>query len=483
MRQGSLWSTLRAAENRILSIKFLNNRLIYFAIFFSSLCLSAQLVAPPLAGAISIEKESQLGKKFLASIRRHFQFLNDEYAQSYINRLGQTLSQGIETRPFPFHYYIIKHNDLNAFAGPGGHIFIYSGLISALDNADELAGVLAHEMGHITARHLSERIEQGKKINIATMAAILAGVFVGGKVGAALSTGSVAAGIQTQLRYSRQDERQADQLGLKYASLAGFDPSGLMHALTVIQKYSWMESNRIPPYLRTHPTGPERISNLESMLPNFPPHPSPEAIQLRRQYPIFRTIVRAKSINPQEAEQLFSKDLDEGRDVALAHLGLGIVYKEKSEYAEAVKHLKSALNGMASCTAIWMELAESYQLTGQDSQAIELFRKVLGENPNNHKAMLLLAESYENLGRYGEAITLLKRLSLSDAADPKVYYHLGMAYGRLNKLAIAHYYFGLYFKKRGSLEKARFHFLEARRLAKGNVSLSQKIRTASKGIL
>lgn len=458
-------------------------RLLCTLILVTFSCLTSQLQSPPPAMAISIEKETELGQEFLASIKRQFQFLDDEFAQNYINQLGKTLSQGIGVKPFPFHYYIIKQNDLNAFAGPGGHIFIYSGLISSMNDVDELAGVLAHEMGHITARHLSKRIEQGKKINIATMAAVLAGIFVGGKAGAALTTGSVAAGIQTQLHYSREDERQADQLGLTYASLAGFDPSGLIRALTVIQKNSWMESNKIPAYLRTHPTGPERISNLEAMLQYFHTQASHEADRLKEEFPVFKTIVQSKCGNIEEMEQVYKNYLEQGKDVSLAHLGLGIVYKGKSAYSKSVKHLKAALEGMPSCAAIWIELGEAYQLTGQNREAVSLFEKVLRQNPNDHKAMLLLAESYESLGQYEKAVSVLKRLSVWDNLDPKVYYQLGMAYGHLNRLALAHYYFGIYFKKLGRREKARFHFTEAKRLSKGDFSLQRKIDKASKGIL
>jgi len=455
------------------------------SIIASLLCLvlCATVLAPAPCHGISIEKETELGKKFLASIKGHFVFLDDDFAQDYINRLGKALSQNIDTKPFPFHYYIVKQNQLNAFAGPGGHIFIFSGLISSLENADELAGVLAHEMGHVAARHLSQRIEQNKKINVATMAAILTGIFVGGKAAAALTTGSVAAGIQAQLHYSREDERQADQLGFKYASLAGFAPSGLIHALTVIQKNSWMESNKIPPYLRTHPTGPERIANLESMLNKFPPHVTDEARILKKQFPVFKTIVEAKCNNPIEMQEVFTRSLQKGKNIYLSHLGLGIIYKAKSQYRDSIKHLKEALIGMPSSPVVWMELAEAYQLTGEDRKALPLFEKILKQRPNDKRATFLMAESYENLGEYNKAIILLERLLFSKHVNPEVYYHLGMSYGRLKRLALAHYNFGRYFKALGRREKARFHFLEAKRLSQGNPSLQQKIQDASKGIL
>jgi len=435
------------------------------------------------ARALSIEKERELGQEFAANIKAHFPLLHDEFCQTYIETLGHLICKQLRVQPFPFHFYIIKQNELNAFAGPGGHVFFYTGLICSMDNVDELAGVLAHEMGHVAARHISKRIEQGKKLSIATMAAVLAGILVGGQAGAALSTGSVAAGIQAQLHYSRQDERQADQLGFKYASNAGFRPTGLIDALKIIQKNSWMRSNSVPPYMLTHPTGPERIANLESMAKSFIPRRNDVVEALRRDFPVFKTIVQAKSQDPDELVQLYKQELRAGKEVALAHLGLGIAYKRKSEYSLSARHLEAALKDMPVSLPIWLELGEDYQLIGENRKAIALFEKVLEKRPGDARAALLLANSYENIGEYEKAISLLKRLTFSTKATPQVYYQLGMSYGRLKKLAQAHYYFGMYFKKLGRLQKARFHFIEAKRLSKGDTALQRKIARESKGIL
>ncbi|MBW1731510.1 MAG: M48 family metalloprotease [Deltaproteobacteria bacterium] len=446
--------------------------------------LASILVCPSKGLALSIEQETALGKKFLANIKQHFALLDDPFAQEYIDELGNALGKTVIVKPFPFHFYIIKKNDLNAFAGPGGHIFVYSGLIGAMDNVDELAGVLAHEMGHITARHLSQRIEQGEKIGLATMAAVLAGILIGGQVGAALTTGSVAAGIQTQLHYSREDERQADQLGFKYATQAGFEPIGLLNALRIIQRHSWAQADRVPPYLLTHPTGPERIANLESMIQAYHPgiDTGKQAIKLRRLFPVFRTIVRAKCGDPDRMKEVFETELHKGTHCSLAHLGLGIVYKARSEYLEAIRHLRLALEQMPESVPICRELGEAYQLKGDDRLALPLFERILARRPDDRQTMLLLAISYENLEYYDRAIRLLKRLASYEKVSPNVFYHLGLCYGRLNKLALAHYYFGTYFKRLRKYQKARFHFREAKRLATNDRSLQDRIDKASKAV-
>ena len=128
------------------------------------------------AYALSVEEEKVLGQKFLNNVRKYFDMVDDEYADQFINNLGQYLIRPLETKHFPFHFYIINDNNLNAFAAPGGHIFIYTGLIRVMDEIDELAAVICHEIGHVSARHLSYRIEQNKKIGLATMAGVLAGI-------------------------------------------------------------------------------------------------------------------------------------------------------------------------------------------------------------------------------------------------------------------------------------------------------------------
>ena len=130
--------------------------------------------------------------------------VDDDFAHRYINSLGQYLIRPLETKPFPFRFYNVKHKALNAFAGPGGHIYVFSGLVEAVDSLDELVAVLCHEIGHVSARHIASRFEQNKKIGMATMVGVLAGVVAGvagGGAGAGfgVAAGSMAAGQQAQL--------------------------------------------------------------------------------------------------------------------------------------------------------------------------------------------------------------------------------------------------------------------------------------------
>ena len=466
-------------------MKIKRNFYIKKVIFFLCLFLLISSLTPlaPKVFGLSIEEEKKLGEQFMAQIRGHFELVEDESANQFITDLGYYLTMPLETRPFPFHYYIIKDNTLNAFAGPGGHIFVFSGLIEAMDNLDELAAVLCHELGHVSARHLSQRIEQSKKIGLATMAGILAGALIGGELAGAIMTGSMAAGVQTQLHYSRNDERQADQLGFKYAKLAGFDPAGLISSLTKIQKGQWFGTDKIPAYLMTHPTGPERMANLDAMLSDYRPDaPKEQAVKLKKRFPLFKAIIQAECLDSQQAERLFSLDLEKNPSSYLSHFGLGIVYKNRSQYDLAIHHFKAALKEKPETIPILTNLGEAYQMKGQEREAIQILEKAYDLDAQDRSILFHLAVSYEKLERYEKAIQLFEKLSFLKPVNNEVYYHLGLSYGRLNKLALAHYNFGLYFKKLGEIQKSRFHFRKADSLSGNNPTLRRKINDETKGI-
>ena len=455
----------------------INSKLI---VLITVMCVTFSSFSFPISGAfaLSIRDEKKMGQEFLFQIRKHFEFADDDFANKFFNDLGHYLIRPIDPKYFPFNFYIIKNKDLNAFAAPGGHVFFFSGLIEVMDSIDEMASVMCHELGHVSARHVAQRIEQNKKITIATLAGVLAGILIGGPAAGAIIAGSQAAGVQAQLNYSRDDERQADQLGCKYTQLSCFDPKGM---ISTLQK---LESGRfgptlIPTYLLTHPTGPERMANLDSLLSDYRPGPpNREVERFRALFPLFKTIIRAKCLDPDEAERLFKLELKKRPESSLAHLGLGIVYMKKSEISEAKQHLEKALEGYPEAIPILTNLGEAYQLSGQDKEAIRVLKKALNLDNGSKSTLYLLGISYENLDQYNNSIHIFEKLASVTPVKHEVYYHLGISYGRQNRLMLAHYNFGLYFKKTGRREKAKFHFRKAEDLSRNNPALQEKIRQA-----
>ena len=453
-----------------------------------SFLIAALLCWSPLsfkskAYALSIEDEWNMGQAFFLQVSGQYELVSDPFACKYIYDLGHYLIAPLETKPFPFQFYIIGDNTLNAFAGPGGHIFFYAGLIEAMDRVDELAAVMCHEIGHIAARHLSKRIDQSKNISIGTMAGILAGILIGGPAAAALITGAMAAGMQAQYHYSREDERQADQLSSKYIRPSTFDSKAMISALQKIQKGNWLGTGKTPAYLLTHPTGPERMSNLESLSTNDQRAIlSKEAIYFTALFPAFQTIVMAISKDPDDAQKHFENALKKDPQAWLPQLGLGMVFMRESKYPEAISALKKAREEQPEFPPILRTLGEAYLMDGQQKKAMGVLETALELDHGDKAALFLMGTLYEEAGKTGKALRIFEKLSYLKPVRNDVYYHLGICYGREKDLPLAHYNFGIFFKNSGRFQKAMFHFEKAKRMASGNTALLEKILKETKGV-
>ena len=448
-----------------------------------SLLFSPFIRTTTRAFALSCEEETILGEEFLAQKRRDLDFVDDDFANQFINDLGHYLIKPLETKHFPFRFFIIQDNTLNAFAGPGGHIFVTSGLIQVMDSIDELAAVMCHEIGHVSARHLAHRIEYSNKIALAMMAGILVGVLIKGPAGGAVAAGSMAAMIQSGLHISRNDEQQADQLGFKYMKASGFDPSGMITILEKIEMGQLRGANDIPTYLKTHPGGAKRMSDVDILLSIYTQESSKkETEKLRVLFPFFKTLLRAKCLDHCEAERLFNMELKKNPRCTLTHFGLGVVYKEKSQCELGIHHLHKALEGEPDSIAILRVLGQAYQMNGQDREAISVFKRALSIDEADRSTLFLLGMSYERLEQYEKAIHIYKKLTAFKPIKSAVYYHLGLSYGRHNQLSLAHYNFGLYFKQRGQIKKSRFHFQKAEDFLDNNPALKKKIVGQQKGL-
>ena len=450
-----------------------------FFILVTALFITGVSLVESRGAFLSPEEETELGERFLINIRSQYELSDYPYIVQYINELGSYLGRQIEVPYFPLNFYIVKEDDINAFAAPAGHVFTFSGLIKVTDDVDELAAVLAHELGHVSARHLAVRIERSKKIGMATMAGVLAGILAGGKAAGALTTGSIAAGIQAELGYSREDERQADQLGFKYGHSASFDPRGMVSVLKKIQRESGYRTGEIPPYLLTHPGAPERMAAIEVMLQGYEKPPDTDKTkELRARFPVFRTMLVALCHDKEAATKEFRKGLSADPESFMAHYGLGLVLEREGLADEALNHLKIALRQEPGSVPIMYAMGETYQTSGQYENSISILNKALEQSPNDKGIMYLLGLSFQHLEQYDHASRIFERLTFLPPVKDRVYYNLGLVYGRQGKLALAHYNLGIYSTKLNKREEALFHFEKAKGLAGSEPALQEKIDKA-----
>jgi predicted Zn-dependent protease len=181
------------------------------------------------SGAISLDKEVLIGDALMRQLRGQAPIINDPLLEEYIQDLGNRLVAQADNVKFPFEFFIINSPDINAFAFFGGHIGVHSGLIFNAKNESELASVLAHEVSHVTQRHIARSIEARQKSSPLQLASMLGGILVAlaaPEAGMAAISASSAAAQQSSINYTRSNEKEADRIGIRILAQAGFDPNG-----------------------------------------------------------------------------------------------------------------------------------------------------------------------------------------------------------------------------------------------------------------
>jgi predicted Zn-dependent protease len=219
----------------------------------------------------SIEKEIALGKGLAQEVERSSKLIDDPVVTEYVNRVGQNLVRNSDAR-VPFTIKVIDSDEVNAFALPGGFFYVNSGLILRAQEESELAGVMAHEISHVTARHGTKNATKGEMMQLATIPLMLLGP--AGWAGYGLYEGLNIAIPLTYLKFSRDSEREADFLGLQYMYKAGYDPNAFVTFFERIQADEKRRPGTIPKVFSTHPPTPDRIEaaqkEIARILPNKP---------------------------------------------------------------------------------------------------------------------------------------------------------------------------------------------------------------------
>lgn len=217
----------------------------------------------------SIEKEEALGKEMSQEVEQSVKLIKDPALNEYINRLGQNLVLHSDAK-VPFTIKIIDSDEINAFALPGGYFYVNSGLIMAADSESELAGVMAHEIAHVAARHATRNMTKTELWNLASIPLI----FVGGPVGYAVQQAAGLALPMGMLKFSRDAEREADLLGLEYEYATGYDPASFVSFFEKLKAEQKHKENFIAKAFSTHPMTEDRVKRaekeIEELLPARP---------------------------------------------------------------------------------------------------------------------------------------------------------------------------------------------------------------------
>jgi len=221
----------------------------------------------PSSALLSPNQEQQLGRTLLREVRRTLPLDHDPQINAYVQSLGQRLVSSTPDAHAHFSFLVVDDPRINAFAMPGGIIGINTGLISAARNEAELAAVIAHEIAHVTQRHLARMYAGSSRIDLATGLAILAGIIASAydpQVGQAAIIGGLAAGTQARINHTRANEQEADRIGISILSGANYDPRAMPQFFERMMQLSRSNPDSVPEFLRTHPVTANRLSDSQS---------------------------------------------------------------------------------------------------------------------------------------------------------------------------------------------------------------------------
>ncbi len=398
-----------------------------FAILFSQIW-----TAPAHAffgfGKFGIAEEKEMGRKFEVLIRSQLPLIEDPEISIYVKNIVGRLAKAIPPQPFQFTSGVILHNSLNAFAVPGGHLFIFSGLIMQLDNEAELAGIMAHEMAHITKRHVAERIERGKYLTLAALLAAVAGVLVGGEGGSAIMAGALGAGQSAMLNYSRMDESEADDIGYQYLTAAGYPPIAMAGGFKKIREKSIMSGGgNVPTYLSTHPEIGARITSVVAKAQS-----GPQALNKRkvdnRHFKRVQTLLWARYGTIQAARHRFNAEKN-----PLAIMGLGMLYARENKIQEASATFDKALAQSPKDPLILREAGAFHYRKGDTSRAETLLTTAMQLDPRDYMAQFFYARLLDETGRTLNAAPFYQEVLRILPEDQEVHAAYARSLGRSGK--------------------------------------------------
>ncbi len=262
----------------------------------------------PARVAFSEEAEARLGQEIMRQIRSSRDYYDDAVLTDYLNRLGERLVAASDEPGRRFEFFVVRDPSINAFALPGGYIGVHTGLLSAARSEAELAGVLAHEIAHVTQHHLARMVKGGEGLTVAALAGIAVAILAARSnpqlADAALRT-SQAYGLQQQIDFTRAHEHEADRVGYQILEGAGFDPAGMASFFERLMLQGRLYDNSAPVYLRTHPLSHDRMADMQNRSTQRPYRQPRETPELGAAFALLRAQIQAHEGGVAEAVKRF----------------------------------------------------------------------------------------------------------------------------------------------------------------------------------
>ena len=383
---------------------------------------------------LSPADERALGEAFMREVRARLTLIETPLVERYIESLGYRLVAASGHRDLGFTFFVVEADSLNAFAAPGGFIGINSGMILATESESELASVLAHEIAHVTQRHIVRAIDHASRSSLPVLAGVLAAIIVGAQdieAGHATAAAVFGATAQRGINFTRQNEMEADRVGIRMLADAEFDPQEMAGVFEKLQRAA-RYSPRLPEYLSTHPVTTHRIAEARDRAAQLPyrQHASSEAYHLVHAWLRAHTADDAQQALDQLAEELSAGRAESptasayGQATALTRLGRD---------DEAREILERLVASRPDNLAFRAELAGNALRTGNLPQALALYSEGLDLYPDDRVLVRGHAAALNAAGRPNETVRLIDRHGQLYAIDSEMYRLRADAYQKLGR--------------------------------------------------
>jgi predicted Zn-dependent protease len=406
--------------------------------------------------SFSAQEERRLGEEIMRDIRADRSFYDDAEATDYVNALGNRLvSKGADSRQ-DFEFFLIQERSINAFALPGGYVGVHTGLLLAAQTESEVASVIAHEVAHVTQRHIARIIAQQKQSTVLSLAALAVAILAARSspevAQAAIGFGT-AGGIQNLLNFTRDHEREADRVGLQILDGAGYDARASAVFFERLQRATRMyDVAGAPSYLRTHPLTYERIADIQNRLERLPYRQVQDSIDFQ----FVRAKMRVELDQPAENKVFFEQSLAERRFLseASSRYGLSATLVRLKDYARARKEHEALRRVTGAHPMVETLGCRIRSAAGESEAALSCYQNALRAFPQHRALTYEYAELLLQAGRAGPALDVIGKRMQSYSDDPKLYLLEGRAYAMQGKRLAQHRSTGEAYAKMGNVRAA-----------------------------
>lgn len=423
---------------------------------------------------ISPIEEQEFGASFFRNLHSQTEISQDLEIQQYIQSIGRQLVAHSDNPSTPFHFFVVMDPNINAFAGPGGYIGVNSGLILLTEAESELASVMAHEIGHVTQRHLYRQIEAASKMSIPTVAATLAAILIGTqspRMGQAALMAVQAGSVQFQINFTRDNEKEADRAGMQTLAESSFDPRSMPTFFERLQQSTRYYGKGVPEFLRTHPVSESRIADTRGRAETYPYRQYPDSMSyLLTKAKLYALTMHDKTAALKHFSTLEQQGTSEQRAVAL--YGIGLIHLKNLQYQPASEIFQQLTAKYPNQPQYIAALARTAMENHEADKADQLFAKAIQNFPSDDAIKIEYTRFLLKSAKPDQAKQILLSLSNEQKDRPFYYQTLAEIYADLHQPAESHRYMAEHYFASGQTEDAILQI----RLAKQERNLNYQMQ-------